>query len=166
MPCIQLPTFSGNLVEYESFIDQFEAQIGNRTDLEPVTKLQYLKTQLKGRALDLIKGYTSIAANYQCALNTLKETYADDEKIKHCLVQKIINADEPKHTKSDLEAFRVNMLNLTRSLKNKHDFIDSEWAIASIFQHKLSPITVRQLYLKYEQNCFDLDQLNEGLRET
>ena len=48
LPSIQLPTFSGDLGEYESFIDQFEAQIGGRTDLEPVTKLQYLKTQLKG----------------------------------------------------------------------------------------------------------------------
>lgn len=68
LPSIQLPIFSGGLGEYESFIDQFEAQIGGRTDLEPVTKLQYLKTQLKGLALDLIKGFCSISDNYQSAL--------------------------------------------------------------------------------------------------
>ncbi|MPC30456.1 hypothetical protein E2C01_023723 [Portunus trituberculatus] len=49
------PTQGGS-GEYESFTDQFEAQIGSRTDLQPVTKLQYLKSPLKGQTLDLIKG--------------------------------------------------------------------------------------------------------------
>ena len=71
---VKLPVFRGELSEYESFIDQFEAQIGRRQDLEPVTKLHYLKSQLTGRALDLIKGYTSISGKYTTALETLKET--------------------------------------------------------------------------------------------
>ncbi len=104
---IQLPTFSGDLEEYESFTDQFQAQIGYKTDLQPVTKLQYLKSQLKGRALDLIRGFTSVSDNYQSALDTLKETYGDEEKIKHCLLQKIINLEPPKHNRSDLENFRI-----------------------------------------------------------
>ena len=74
------------------------AQIGGRTDLEPVTKLQYLKIQLKGRALDLIKGFCSISDNYQSALNILKESSGDEDKIKHCLLQKIVNLKAPKHT--------------------------------------------------------------------
>ena len=165
LPSIQLPTFSGDLGEYESFIDQFEAQIGGRTDLEPVTKLQYLKTQLKRQALDLIKGFSSISDNYQSALDTLKESYGDEEKIKHCLLQKIVNLEPPKHTRSDLESFRVSLLNLTRSLRNKHDFSCCEWIVASLFQHKLPNATNRQLYLKYERNFFSLEQLNEGLRD-
>ena len=56
LPSIKLPIFGGELSEYESFMDQFEAQIGKRQDLEPVTKLHYLKSHLTGRALDLIKG--------------------------------------------------------------------------------------------------------------
>ena len=165
LPSIQLPTFSGDLAEYESFIDQFHAQIGSRTDLEPVTKLQYLKSQLKGRALDLIRGFNSISTNYQSALDTLKESYGDEEKIKHCLLQKIVNIEAPKHQRGDLENFRVSMLNLTRSLKNKHDYSCCEWIIASLFQHKLTSTTSRQLYLKYETNYFSLDQLNEGIRD-
>ena len=39
LPAIKIPVFSGDIIEYESFIDQFEAQIGGRSDLEPVTKL-------------------------------------------------------------------------------------------------------------------------------
>ena len=71
LPSIQLPTFSGDPTEYEAFMDQYMAQIGNREDLEPVTKLQYLKSQLKGRALDLVQGYSSTSANYQSALDIL-----------------------------------------------------------------------------------------------
>ena len=154
LPSIQLPTFPGDLGEYESFIDQFQAQIGCRTDLEPVTKLQYLKAQLKGRALDLIKGFTSVSDNYQSALDTLKETYGDDEKIKHCILQKVVRLEPPKHNRSDLESFRINMLNLTRSLRNNHNFPCCEWIISSLFQHKLTNNTIRQLYLKYETNFF------------
>lgn len=165
LPSILLPTFSGELIEYEAFIDQFEAQIGSRPDLEPVTKLQYLKTQLKGHALDLIKGYSSTSDNYQSAMDVLKETYGDGEKVKHCLLQTIINLDQPKHNRGDLETFRIKMLNLTRSLKNKCDYSCCEWIIASLFQHKLPTSTIRQLYLKYEANYFDLSQLNEGLRD-
>ncbi|KAK3894099.1 hypothetical protein Pcinc_002118 [Petrolisthes cinctipes] len=165
LPCIQLPVFSGDITEYEAFIDQFEARIGNRPDLEDVTKLQYLKTQFKGRAHELIKGYSSISDNYQSALDTLKETYGDTERLKHCLLQKIVSLESPKHNKGDLETFRVAMLNLTRSLSNKHDYSCCEWIIASLFQHKLCTATIRQLYLKYETNYFDLSQLSEGLRD-
>ncbi len=142
--------------------DQFEAQLGSRQDLEPVTKLQYLKSQLKGRALDLIKGFSSISAHYQEALNTLKKTYGDDEKTKHHLLQKIVNLEAPKHNKADLESYRINLLNLSRSLSNKHNYMCCEWIIASLFQPKLPNITTRQLYLTYETNFFSLDQLNEG----
>lgn len=165
LPSIQLPTFSGDLGEYEAFMDQFQAQIGYRTDLEPVTKLQYLKTQLKGRAFDLVKGFTSVSDNYQSAIDTLKETYGDEEKIKHCLLQNIVSLEPPKHNRSDLENFRINMLNLTRSLRNRHGFTCCEWIITSLFQHKLTNSTIRQLYLKYENNFFSLDQLNESLRD-
>lgn len=165
LPDIQLPIFSGDLTEYESFMDQFQAQIGGRVDLEPVTKLQYLKSQVKGRPFDLIKGYTSASANYQCALDTLKDTYGDDDKIKHCLLHKILNLESPKHNRCELENFRIALFNLTKSLSNKHNYDCCEWIISSIFQHKLSTTTIRQLYLKYEVNFFTLDQLNEGLRD-
>lgn len=165
LPSIQLPTFLGELTEFEAFLDQFEAQIGSRQDLEPVTKLQYLKSQLKGQALELIQGYSSTSANYKSVLDTLKETYGDEEKIKHSLLQKIVNIDPPKHNKGDLETFRIAMLNLTRVLKNKHDFTCCEWIISSMFQHKLVIATIRQLYFKYEVNYFTLSQLNDGLRD-
>lgn len=165
LPTIQLPTFSGSLDEYEPFIDQFQVQIGNRTDLEPVTKLHYLKAQLKGKPLELIQGYTSINDNYQNALDTLKDTYGDEEKVKHHILQKMVKVNSPKHSKADLETFRISMLNLTRSLQNKHNYDCCEWIIASIFQHKLATPTIRQLYLKYDSNYFTLHQLNEGLRE-
>lgn len=38
LPNFKLPTFTGELTEYEEFIDYFQAQIGRRQDLEPVSK--------------------------------------------------------------------------------------------------------------------------------
>ena len=61
LPSIQIPYFSGDYTEFESFFDQFQAQIGSRPDIEPVTKLQYLKGHLKGNALDLIREFSTVA---------------------------------------------------------------------------------------------------------
>ena len=127
LPSIILPVFGGDLSEYESFLDQFQAKIGRRQNLEPVTKLHYLKAQLTGKALDLIKGYTSISDNCSPALKTLKETYGDEERTKHHLFQKIVSIESPKHSKGSLEAFSITIVNLTRGLKKKHDYSCCEW---------------------------------------
>ena len=49
-PAIKLLTFDGTTAEFAPFWDNFESQIGKRTDLSAVDKLAYLKGQLKGAA--------------------------------------------------------------------------------------------------------------------
>ena len=91
-----------------SFFDQFQAQVGNRDDLEPVIKLQYLKSQLRGKAHELIKDILSISDNYQHAVTSLKETYGDEERVKRGILTKILDLVSPSHTKQELESFRIS----------------------------------------------------------
>ena len=146
-----------------SFFDQFQAQVGNRDDLEPVIKLQYLKSQLRGKAHELIKDILSISDNYQYAVTSLKETYGDEERVKRGILTKILELASPSYIKQELESFRISLINLTRSLENKHDFSSDEWIIAFMFQRKLSKTTIHQLYLKYTTNFFSLKEMKDGL---
>lgn len=164
LPIIKLPTFSGDYTEYESFFDQFQAQIGKRCDLEPVTKLQYLKSQLKGSALDLIKNIPSVDANYQHAVDALREVYGDGERIKRGILSKILDITSPSNNRNDLESFRISLINLTRALKDKTDYSNCEWIIAFMFQRKLPKTTIHQLYLKYGKNYFSIEEMTDGLK--
>lgn len=164
LPIIKLPQFSGDYTEYESFFDQFQAQIGKRSDLEPVTKLQYLKSQLKGSALDLIKNIPSIDANYQHAVDALREIYGDVDRIKRGILTKILDIASPNNNRNDLESFRISLINLTRSLKDKTDYSDCEWIIAFMFQRKLPKAAIHQLYLRYGKNYFSIEEMTDGLK--
>lgn len=163
LPTLKLPTFAGDYTEFDSFFDQFQAQIGQREDLAPVTKLQYLKAQLKGGALDLIKDIPSISDNYKHAIDALREMYGDEDKIKRGILSKILDLDSPGHNKNDLETFKISLINLTRALKDKEDYSNCEWIIAYLFQRKLSKATIQQLYLKYGKNYFTIEEMKEGI---
>lgn len=119
LPTLKLPVFSGDYTEFESFYDQFSSQIGTRTDLDNVTKLQYLKSQRQGSPLELVKGFPSTSENYKHALDTLKGTYGDTERLKRALLYQMIDLEVPRSNRGDLEKFRIALVNFSKSLLNK-----------------------------------------------
>lgn len=50
LPKINLPTFSGDQLAWESFRDLFRSLVGDVPSLAPVQKLQYLRASLTGEA--------------------------------------------------------------------------------------------------------------------
>lgn len=55
LPTIQPPTFSGNLEDWSSFFDTFNALFHNNASLTDVQRLHYLKSSVLGPASDIIK---------------------------------------------------------------------------------------------------------------
>ena len=69
LPKLNLPVFSGELTEWQMFYDSFCSSVHDRADISVVDKFSYLQSQLKGKALDVIKGFSLNAANYDTAFN-------------------------------------------------------------------------------------------------
>ena len=67
LPKIELPRFSGNILEWCSFQEQFDAVIHNNPQIKPITKFSYLRSLLHGDALNCIKGFSLTEANYTLA---------------------------------------------------------------------------------------------------
>ena len=56
LPELNLPTFDGNITEWCGFWERFQSQIGDSPDLPNSAKFTYLVGQLRGQALDTVKG--------------------------------------------------------------------------------------------------------------
>ncbi|XP_045777259.1 uncharacterized protein LOC123875465 [Maniola jurtina] len=105
LPDLHLPEFSGNLLEWHQFWDQFTSNM-NRRKLNDVDKLLYLKSSLKGDAARLIDGLETTNRNYQIAVNTLKARYGKENEIvyaHHNALKKIKRAEKMEDCKGTLD---------------------------------------------------------------
>ena len=70
LPKLNLPTFSGNLLNWSTVRDSFEAAVHSNTTLGAVQKFSYLKA---GNASRAIAGFPLNNINYEQAVKLLKE---------------------------------------------------------------------------------------------
>lgn len=113
---IKLPTFSGSHnedIQFSDFLNQFEDLIGNRSDTySGSTKLVYLKSYLRGGALDIIKHLSNENENYEVALKFLKQEYLDPDVVIDKHIQSIIKLKAPVY--NNFEEMRI-FLNSART---------------------------------------------------
>ena len=74
LPKLNLPTFSGDVLQYQSFSDSFSASI-DAQKIAPVEKFSYLRGQLKGEASKAIEGLALTNENYAEAMDILKTRF-------------------------------------------------------------------------------------------
>ena len=94
LPRIELPKFSGNVLEWQSYWEQFEALVGE-ANIPDITKFGYLHSSLEGEAKRVIKGLTLIASNYPTAYSVLKERFDKPERIIFAHVQELLGISMP-----------------------------------------------------------------------
>ncbi|XP_062540962.1 uncharacterized protein LOC134209004 [Armigeres subalbatus] len=81
LPQMNLPTFSGDYLEWQSFSDLFDSMVHQNVSLKDSQKLYFLKTNLDGEAASLISHLKIEDANYQTALEKLKSRYNKPREI-------------------------------------------------------------------------------------
>ena len=74
LPRLELPKFSGNVMDWPSFWDKFTA-IVDKSDLQTVSKFTYLQSLLEGEAKSAIHGLSTTADHYVIACDILKERF-------------------------------------------------------------------------------------------
>lgn len=75
MDKIQLPTFSGDLIEWEAFSELFCSLVINNDSFDGPVKLHLLRTHVKGPAYDIVKRYKLVGTNFKAAWEALLERY-------------------------------------------------------------------------------------------
>ena len=146
LPTLDIPVFQGDKIRFQSFIDKFDASIGNKASIENVDKFGYLLKFLKGDPFNLVESLPVTKDAYQIAMDILNKTYYDEDEIKHELALKLINLKPCKDSYHELFKFYSELESLLGQIKNsKLDIKGSSWLIEAIIFDKL-PIGVKEMF--------------------
>ena len=98
LPKLVLPHFSGDVLKWTEFWEQFEAMVHN-SDMPDVSKFTYLLSLVRGEAKATIQGLSLNAANYKSACELLKTRFGREEKIRFSHIQELLSISVSKNAK-------------------------------------------------------------------
>ena len=104
LPKLQLPKFSGDVKEWQSFWDQFVAIVDNSSDLPVISKFTYLQALLEGEAKSAIQGLSITADHYKIACDILIKRFGRKERIIFSHIQELLNVNIASNKQSKVAA--------------------------------------------------------------
>ena len=120
LPQLELPRFSGNVIDWTPFWDQYTAIVHN-SDLPTVSKFTYLQSLLDGEAKACIQGLSTTGLHYKVACELLVERYGRKERIIFAHIQELLNMtsplSKPGNRVAGLWALQDSLLSHVRSLE-------------------------------------------------
>ena len=143
LPRIDVPTFDGQVINWNSFWEQFNISIHSRTKLSNTEKLVYLKQSLKdGTAKGVIEGLSKSGEHYEEAIKSLKARYYRPRLIHQTHIRMILEAASLKEgTGKELRRLHDTVQQHLRALKAM-DYEPSSPFITSILELKLDTTTM------------------------
>lgn len=105
LPKLDLPKFDGSLLQWQSFWDSYESAVHTNPLLSGVQKFNYLKSTLRGQAVQTIAGFSLTNANYDKAVTLLHERYGKKDKIVQTYMTALLDVPAPQCNVTGLRHF-------------------------------------------------------------
>ena len=99
LPKLEVKRFNGKIEEWQEFWDCYESSIHSNTALSSVDKFSYLRGLLGGAAKTAISGLALTTANYQVAIDLLKDRFGKAIVIERAHVNDLLNVSPVYHDK-------------------------------------------------------------------
>ena len=115
LPKLEVRKFVGKLQEWQEFWDSFESAIHLNDSLSKVDKFSYLRGLLVGPARSSIAGFALTSANYESAVELLRNRYGKKTAIQRAHVNELLNV-QPVYNERDAQRLR----SLCDFLETKH----------------------------------------------
>ncbi|XP_074661833.1 uncharacterized protein LOC141914509 [Tubulanus polymorphus] len=144
LPVLQIPKFSGNVLEWSSFWDSFETGV-HRTDIPTMNKFTYLRSCLSGEAYSCIAGISTSADNYTIAVDLLKSRFGETSRLISAYMKALLELTEPSNTAASIRAFYDKLILYVRSLEGLGKTPDS-------YGELLIPVLLERLPVTLVQN--------------
>ena len=101
LPRIELPSFDGQYKDWKTFFDMFKGTVHEQQSLPKVQKIHYLKGALKGEAKRVLSLLPTTEANYDAAIQLLKDRYDNEFLITKAHLYNIFKIDSMKKDSAD-----------------------------------------------------------------
>jgi len=118
LPKLALPTFCGDIREWQTFWDCYECAVHLNTSLSDVQKFTYLRLLVDGAAQSCIAGFQLTNANYTKAVELLQKRFGQQDKIADALMQGLIQLPSPSNDADCLQTFSDRMETSIRGLES------------------------------------------------
>ena len=141
--------FGGHRTVFPRFKQLFDANIGNRTDIDDITKFSLLISYLKDNALKLVEGYDLTAQNYKSAYEALEKEYGKKELIIEDLHRQLLRLMERKPANNDRDYRDIyhEAIATSRALKALgQEEKDIKTTIMTLLTDKMPNVMKRQWY--------------------
>ena len=166
LPKLSIPSFSGNILEWQSFWDCFDSAVHNNPMLSGVQKLNYLRAQLQGGALRIIAGLPLTTPNYNHSVALLKERYGQSHKLIDANMKALIELPSPSNSISSLQMFYDTVATHTRSLTALGKPTSEYGAmLVTSMLNKLPVETRRNLARAHGTDQWTIDELQHAILE-
>lgn len=98
---LDLPQFNGEMTEFLEFWSSFSKLVDENTSINEITKFQYLKGCLVGKAKNIIKNIDNIEEGYKEAIELLKIRYLNKKLLFNAHINSILDIQEISKPTSD-----------------------------------------------------------------
>ena len=118
LPKLTLPTFSGNILDWLTFWDSFQAAIHLNPNLSGVQKFNYLKAQLQGDAARTVEGFPLSDQNYLHAVTILQDRFGQTHKLVAAHMRALLEIPAPSNALNSLRMFHDTIESHSRGLSS------------------------------------------------
>lgn len=93
LPKIKLPEFDGAPGNWRAFIELFDKIVHNNPSISKSIKVQYLKSNLNGKAAKMVKHLPPTEASNQTCYELLKNQYENERENVSSLIDEILDLE-------------------------------------------------------------------------
>ena len=132
LPHLELPKFDGSLLKWQEFWDSFSAAIDDNPCIKPVDKFNYLKSNLEGKAKQIVEGLQLTNANYKIAVKLLKERFGNRQLIVKSYYSALRDISVCPYEPAKLQTTHNKIEKLLRSLEALGENIENSLLVSLI----------------------------------
>ena len=93
LPKLIIKPFDGNILNWQTFFDQYSSTVHSKTNLNDIDKFTYLKSLLSKAALETISGLTLTSDNYSEAIELLKNRYGNPQMLINTYMEMFVKLE-------------------------------------------------------------------------
>lgn len=154
LPKIQIPTFSGDILQFSHFKDTFTSMVHSQPGLSGIEKFHYLLSSLKGEAAALIAGLPVEEQSYAQAWSKVTATYGNPRVLASLLINRIMDYD-PGRCRSEQQRHDTYLSIVADSVESFNALKLQDpcgFVLASLALRALDPDTRREFELSLKSS--------------